>query len=65
MRGVDHHCDEESGGGGGPKQSFLRGGFAPTTNPAHSFLYTILTDGKGTPFVYLLVINSTPSTYPG
>ena len=52
------------GGGGGSQQSFLRGGFAPTSIPSHSFLYTILTDGKGTPFVYLLVINSTPSTYP-
>ena len=51
-------------GGGGTQQSFLRGGFAPTSIPSHSFLYTILTDGKGTPFVYLLVINSTPSTYP-
>ena len=49
LRGVDHHCDEDSGAG--TQQSFIRGGFTPTSIPSLSFLYTILTDGKGTPFV--------------
>ena len=35
----------------------------PTSIPSLTFLCTILTDGKGTPFVYFLMTNGTPSTY--
>ena len=54
---------EQWGWGGGYSTNFIQGGLAPTSIPSLTFLYTILTDGKGTPFVYLLVTNGTPSTY--
>ena len=40
---------------------FIEGGSAPRSNP-FTLLYTIFHE-KGTPFVYLLLTNGTPSTY--
>ena len=55
MRGVDHHYDEE--GGGGYSTKLFAGRLRPDIHPVpFLFIYH--------PFVYLLVINSTPSTYP-
>ena len=41
---------------------FIEGGSAPRSNP-FTLLYTIFHE-KGTPFVYLLLTNGTPSTVP-
>ena len=51
------------GGGGGGLNKTLYGEAPPDVHPVPYFLYAILADGKGTPFVYLLVTNGTPSTY--
>ena len=64
------------GGGGGstnnlkgryppppPPTKLYTGRYRPTSIPSLTFLYAILADGKGTPFVYLLMTNGTPSTY--
>ena len=51
------------GGGGGDSTKLYTGRHRPTSIPSLTFLCTILTDGKGTPFVYFLMTNGTPSTY--
>ena len=51
------------GGGGGNSTKLYTGRHRPTSIPSLTFLCTILTDGKGTPFVYFLMTNGTPSTY--
>ena len=51
------------GGGGGESTKLYTGRHRPTSIPSLTFLCTILTDGKGTPFVYFLMTNGTPSTY--
>lgn len=51
------------GGVGGDSTRLYTGRHRPTSIPSLTFLYAILADGKGTPFVYLLVTNGTPSTY--
>ena len=50
-------------GGGGDSTKLYTGRHRPTSIPSLTFLCTILTDGKGTPFVYFLMTNGTPSTY--
>ena len=50
-------------GGGGDSRKLYTGRHRPTSIPSLTFLCTILTDGKGTPFVYFLMTNGTPSTY--
>ena len=49
--------------GGGDSRKLYTGRHRPTSIPSLTFLCTILTDGKGTPFVYFLMTNGTPSTY--